>query len=99
MNDIYFYVKECEELFCVSEGTGDNLLPEDVENGFKDYLNYTVYRLDGGIEEYDGGMLLLKELISDMFEGKTPEEIAHICIPWIINAYYGVSCEYTLLKA
>lgn len=50
------------------EGTGDNLLPEDVDAGYVDYLNYEYYETLNDVYEqsnYDGGMILLKKLCQD----------------------------------
>ena len=62
--------------YVIKEGTGDNLMPEDVEDGYVDYIYYDVYdnlraaRDDDG-DCVDGGMILLKELYAD----KTIKEI------------------------
>lgn len=48
-------------------GTGDNLLPEDYNEGFVDYVNWQSFNLETetiyepAMIEIDGGMLLLKE--------------------------------------
>lgn len=53
----------------LSEGTGDNLLHEDIEEGYIDYLYYNIYpdilayKRD---EEYDGGQILLTRYAADM---------------------------------
>lgn len=60
-NEIYIYVIDTDEIICITTGTGDNLTAEDIKNGYVDYLNYNTYTLDNGIEESDGGMLLLTE--------------------------------------
>lgn len=45
------------------EGTGDNLLDEDIEEGYVDYIYYTVYDIDNldEVKEVDGGMILLEK--------------------------------------
>lgn len=51
--DFWFYTEEIEDedgnptVFHAYEGTGDNLLYEDMEQGFVDYINYEAY--DGKI--------------------------------------------------
>lgn len=51
--DFWFYTEEIEDedgnptVFHACEGTGDNLLYEDEEQGFVDYINYEMY--DGKI--------------------------------------------------
>ena len=55
--------------FHVYEGTGDNLLREDIDDGYVDYLNYDYYYSMQDVYEdnaYDGGMILLKTLYQDM---------------------------------
>lgn len=52
-------------------GTGDNLLPEDYNDGFVDYVNWQSFDLETetiyepAMIEIDGGMLLLKEPYED----------------------------------
>lgn len=45
------------------KGTGDNLLKEDRENGYVDYVYIATYYYtgDGIFEEFDGGEMLLEE--------------------------------------
>ena len=57
------------------KGTGDNLLPEDYEAGYVDYIYYTIYdisELDEVIEE-DGGMILLERDFFEEFAGEDGE--------------------------
>lgn len=63
-------------IFKISEGTGDNLLDEDVANGYVDYINYDYYDTLNDLADgnsHDGGMVLLKKNYADM----TLEEILH----------------------
>lgn len=55
----------------VEEGTGDNLLHEDREEGYVDYLNwYEGVLFDGDfVQTGDGGMFLYKEMISSKPKG------------------------------
>lgn len=49
LSDFWFYAEGVKDgegnplVFHATEGTGDNLLPEDVAEGFNDYIYYTVY--------------------------------------------------------
>ncbi len=44
----------------VSEGTGDNLLPEDIDEGWTDYVDYEIFTKDSGINDpEDSGMVML----------------------------------------
>ena len=65
---IQFY--NADSFLCFSEGTGDNLLPEDIKAGYVDYINWTAYKvvIDGEPEfrEVDGGMVLTKEHVRDL---------------------------------
>ena len=53
LSDFWFYTEEITDengnptVFHVQEGTGDNLLDEDIEEGFVDYIYYDIY--DGEI--------------------------------------------------
>lgn len=65
-----FWVEtECECYIHICEGTGDNLLPEDIDEGYIDYIYYEVYNTLQDVydrKEYDGGMVLLKEYYVDL---------------------------------
>lgn len=75
-SDFWFYTEEITDekgnptVFHVREGSGDNLLPEDVEEGFNDYIYYDTY--DGEItysmlDAYESGddYRTLEKMISD----------------------------------
>lgn len=51
------------------EGTGDNLLHEDIEAGYVDYVNYTVYDIGDldDVREVDGGMILLEKPFDEAY--------------------------------
>lgn len=53
----------------ISYGTGDNLLEEDIEEGFDDYLYITMDKFDNEewIEDVDGGQMMLK--MSEEWDG------------------------------
>ena len=65
------------------EGTGDNLLPEDIEAGYVDYINWESFKInrhdayDVSIEQDDGGMLLLKEYYADCDVGETMDGLLY----------------------
>ncbi len=53
----------------IAEGSGDNLDKEDLNNGFVDYIDYSVYKTGYQLrqdEGFDGGMILLKQHYSDL---------------------------------
>lgn len=69
-SDFWFYVKgDPETVFHVSEGNGSNLLPEDEEEGFQDYIYYEIFTGDISyemIQEYmEGESEQLEALMSD----------------------------------
>jgi hypothetical protein len=57
----------------IYEGTGDNLLPEDEDEGYVDYINIDGLAYDEGefvecYEPVEGGMAMLTELYQEKFE-------------------------------
>ena len=50
-------------VFVISEGTGENLLDEDIEEGYKDYWMTSWYEYG---EEKDGGQWMETEYIRDI---------------------------------
>ena len=67
MKSIKLYVPDMQELILAVEGTGDNLLAEDEEQGYVDYIMVEMYKLDGtDVEETDGGQIMLTKLVADM---------------------------------
>ena len=58
----------------IQEGTGDNLLKEDIDEGYVDYIYYDYYQDLKDVQEdepYDGGVYYLTRLYQNM----TLEEI------------------------
>lgn len=57
------YVNLRTKLVYVQEGSGDQLLPEDMDEGYVDYIDYEVYNYknDTVLSEYDGGLVLLRK--------------------------------------
>ena len=66
-DSIYIYVPEAKQIIKISEGTGDNLLDEDIEAGYVDYIYYEQYVMDPDMRETDGGMVMLTELFQEKF--------------------------------
>ena len=63
------YVVGEDKIVSFDRGTGDNLLQEDYDEGFVDYIYYTIYNvadLDDVYEE-DGGMVLLENYFGEEF--------------------------------
>lgn len=68
------FIKDINKLITAVEGTGDNLLDEDIAEGLKDYMMTSIYKVDGeDVELEDGGQMMTSEYIKDL----EPEEIAH----------------------
>lgn len=66
------------------EGTGDNLLKEDIREGYVDYLNWTKFVFDAEeFREEDGGMILYKEPVKDVFKRLAD------AIPDVLRDVYG----------
>lgn len=61
------YVKEEKVLIAAQEGTGDNLLDEDIAEGLKDYMMTSIYEIDGeDIKLQDAGQMMTSVLIKDL---------------------------------
>lgn len=72
MYTVRAYVIGEDKIVEAREGDGSNLLDEDLEAGYVDYIYYTVYdvtNLDNVFED-DGGMILLKEPFSKTYAWK-----------------------------
>lgn len=84
-DDIFVYVPEMRQIIRIAEGDGSNLLPEDIEEGYADYIYYEQYEITTDIPEVDGGQILLEEMLRDKY--RCMEE----CIPDVLDMAYG-SC-------
>lgn len=67
MKSTKIYIADQEEFILAVEGTGDNLLPEDEEEGYKDYIMATIYKAeDYEFEMIDSPQIMLSKLVADM---------------------------------
>lgn len=82
-DDLYVYVPEMRQIIRISEGTGDNLLPEDQDKGYVDYIYYEQYELGIDMPEVDGGQILLEEMLRDKYPCMAD------CIPDVLDMAYG----------
>lgn len=90
---IHIYVPDTKQIIRICEGTGDNLLDEDVEAGYVDYIYYEQYVIDPEIRETDGGMVMLTELFREQFTCTAD------AIPNVLDMAYGQSdLEYIVLS-
>jgi len=81
------------KLITAVEGTGDNLLSEDIKEGYKDYWLSSIYEQDGeDIKLIDSGQVLTSKYIADM-----PEEewLDHIFDYWEIDR---AEADYVILE-
>lgn len=59
-----------------AEGTGDNLLPEDEEQGYKDYAMLSLYTIDGDeLALVDSAQMMTEKLIADMTDEEYIERL------------------------
>lgn len=92
-DDIYIYVPDAREIIRIAEGDGTNLLEEDIQNGYADYIYYEQHELSVDLPEVDGGQVMLTKPFHDCFSSM--EE----CIPRVLDMAYGVdSIPYVVLK-
>lgn len=92
MKDAFAYVPELNMILRVAEGTGGNLLPEEVDEGYVDYVYYEIYEPEYGFPEVDGGMITKKELLVDTY-GSMEEAIDEV-----IEFHYGCDLDYIVMK-
>lgn len=79
---IWIFVPELQALIHAEEGTGDNLLAEDIENGYADYVEYQTYQLEDSCEEDDGGEWMLTDLFRNLYSN------TEACIPDLLDFIY-----------
>lgn len=91
-DDVYIYVPCEQQIIKISEGTGDNLSEEDMDEGYVDYIYYEQYSREPGFPDVDGGMVMLTELLQNTY--KSMEE----CIPAVLDMAFGdTAIEYVVL--
>ena len=95
-SDIMLYIPKTETIITISEGTGDNLLDEDIADGYVDYLNYDIGDVADILSERnlpdDGGMIMYKELIQEKFSDLKET------IPDVLEDIYGTkNIKYQIL--
>ena len=71
-DDILGFFPDKGIIIRVSEGTGDNLLEEDIEEEYTDYILYEVFDVNDfftqeQIDSCDGGMIMYEEFVRDKF--------------------------------
>ena len=91
--DLYIFISAMKQIIRIAEGTGDNLLPEDIEEGYVDYIYYEQYELSQDFPEVDGGQVLLEEMFRDKFSC-TEEAVEDV----LTMAYGNYKIDYMILK-
>lgn len=89
---IFIYVPAYKQIIRISEGSGDNLLDEDIEAGYVDYIYYDQHGLSIGLPEVDGGQVMLTEPFQQKFTC-TKDAIPHV----LDMAYGNESTKYIVL--
>lgn len=85
---------ETEGFIRIGEGTGDNLLKEDIADGYVDYINLDFLKYhEGELKEQDGGMVMLKELYQEKFA------TTYDLINYLIVEEEIPDCHYMILTA
>lgn len=73
-----------------AEGTGDNLLDEDEEQGYKDYAMLSLYSIDGDeLALVDSGQMMTEKLIADMTDEEYIERL---------EDYWGLNKDSIVIK-
>ena len=89
---IFIYVPSMKQIVRISEGSGDNLLDEDIEAGYVDYIYYEQHRVEIDFPELDSGQIMLAEPFRSKY--KSTKE----CIPAVLDMAFGdETIEYILL--
>lgn len=82
-SDVFIYVPSAGQIVVIAEGTGDNLLPEDREEGYVDYILYYQHDLDTDLTEQDGGQIMTTQLVQEKYKRLAD------CIPDVLDMAYG----------
>lgn len=92
-DSVYIYVPLKKQIVRIAEGTGDNLLDEDTEAGYVDYIYYDQHAIEVGLPERDGGQVMLTELFQEKFK------CTKDAIPYVLYMAFGdETMEYIVLE-
>lgn len=90
---IFIYVPDYKQIIRVSEGTGDNLLDEDIDAGYVDYIYYDQHDVEIDLPEVDGGQIMLTEMFQEQY--KSTED----CVSEVLDFIYGdPTLKYIVLE-
>lgn len=89
---IFIYVPAMKQIIRISEGSGDNLLDEDIDAGYVDYIYYEQHATQIDFPEVDGGQIMLTKLFQEQFSSTKD------AIPNVLDMAYGdKTMNYILL--
>lgn len=92
-NGILLWIPEEKQIFAVSVGTGDNLLPEDIKAGYDSYLYIHTFTFDDpDMEEEDGGDMMYKT------EEETYDEDICTAVYDALEFHYGNAVDFVPLQ-
>lgn len=93
-NEITVYIPSLGLFLMASEGSGDNLTQEDIDNGSVDYTYIEVYEYkDRDLVESDGGLLLLDK----PFKEKYPD--IKDCINDVMTFMFNEVHDYVVIES
>ena len=98
--DVFIYVPSANQILRIEEGGGTNLLKEDEEAGYVDYIYYDQYELDSQMTNSDGVMITLTELFRDKFRSTAEAipaalDMAFGCadLKYVVLEKTGITCK------
>lgn len=98
---MFVYIPEKREFLMAEEGSGDNLLPEDIEEGYVDYMYIETYSwsgVHGDLIEEDGGQFMLKEAFVEKYGSEGTKHFnKELMIKDAMDLMYG-RCDYHWLE-
>lgn len=68
---IFLFNKKEKIFINAAFGTGDNLTPDDIADGYDDYIYFDTFRWNGDMmnpDPLDGGLILFKKAESDLYD-------------------------------
>ena len=92
-DEIYIYVLSKKQIIRITEGSGDNLTDDDLDQGYIDYIYYETHSLKQDLPEVDGEMILLNQLFRQKYNS-TKESITAV----LDMAYEDENIDYVLLN-
>lgn len=94
------------KLILLEEGTGDNLLDEDMREGYVDYLNWSSYTMslfadgldvpEAEFSPVDGGMIMLRKYAVSMEVGELVKAALYEAAGW--DSTVNADCFAILIK-